>query len=124
MSGGPNTFMENGIRIVIPKSLRQTVLKLLHGSRVVGHWGVLRTAARLKRRFWWSGWYAVVELHVAGCLACQLSKVRRSKRQAKMQVWHPRARFDTVAVDVLDVSPKSRSGTKKVVVMGDLFRGL
>jgi hypothetical protein len=41
-----------------------------------------------------------------------------------MQVWHPEARFETIAVDVLEISPTSATGMKKVVVIGDFFLGL
>jgi hypothetical protein len=54
-------FMETDIRIVVPKTLRSAMLKLVHGSRMEGHWGFLRAAARLRKRFWWDGWYAAVE---------------------------------------------------------------
>jgi Integrase zinc binding domain len=114
-------FTGTDIRIVVPKTLRSAVLKLVHGSRMVGHCGVLRTAARLRKRFWWAGWYAAVEKQVADCLACRLSKMKRSRRQAKMQVWHPKACFETIAVDVLEKSPTSATGMKKVVVIGDGF---
>jgi hypothetical protein len=93
-------FTETVIRIVVPKALRDAVLKLVHGSRVVGHWGMLRTAARLRKRYWWAGWYAAVEKQVADCLACRLSKMKRSRRHAKMQVWHPKARFETIVGSV------------------------
>jgi RNase H-like domain found in reverse transcriptase len=33
-------FMETDIRIVLPKTLRSAVLKLVHGSRMLGYWGV------------------------------------------------------------------------------------
>jgi hypothetical protein len=48
-------FTEMNIQIVVPNTLRSAVLKLVHGSRMVGHWGVLITAARLRKRFWWTG---------------------------------------------------------------------
>jgi hypothetical protein len=74
----------------------------------------------LRKRFWWAGWYAAVEKQVADCLACRLSKMTRSRRQAKMQVWKPKARFETIAVDVLEISPTTATGMKKVVVIGDV----
>jgi Integrase zinc binding domain len=98
---------ETDIQIVVAKTLRSAVLKLVHGSRMVGHWGTLRTAARLWKRFLWAGWYAAVEKQVADCLSCCLSKMKRFRCQAKMQVWHPKARFETIAVDVLEISPTS-----------------
>jgi hypothetical protein len=32
------------VRVVVPSSLRETVLEKVHGSRSLGHWGVVRTA--------------------------------------------------------------------------------
>jgi Integrase zinc binding domain len=114
-------FTEMDIIIVVPKTLRSAVLNLVHGSRMVGHWFFFRTAARLRKRFWSSGWYAAVEKQVADCLACRLSKMKRSRHQAEMQVWNPKARFETIAVDVFEISPTSATGMKKVVVIGDVF---
>jgi hypothetical protein len=34
-------FTETDIRIVVPNTLRSAVLDLVHGSRMVGHWGIL-----------------------------------------------------------------------------------
>jgi hypothetical protein len=39
----------------------------------------------------------------------------------QVQVWHPKARFETIAVDVLQISPTSATGMEKVVVIGDVF---
>jgi Integrase zinc binding domain/RNase H-like domain found in reverse transcriptase len=109
------------IWLVIPDSLCQQVLRHVHGSRAVGHWGVLRTSARLRQRYWWHGWKKDVEKSVASCLACSLTRQTRARRQANMKNWHPRARFDTVAADVTDISPTSSSGCSKVAVIGYLF---
>jgi transposase InsO family protein len=38
-----------------------------------------------------------------------------------MQAYHPSRRFEYVAIDIMEVSPQSRDGNKKVIVMGDLF---
>lgn len=109
------------IRVVVPDSMVADVINHVHGSRAVGHWGVARTAARIRQRYWWSGWKQAVEEKVKSCLACTLGGARITRRQARMQKWHPSARFHTIAVDVLEISPESSSGCKKVVVIGDLF---
>jgi transposase InsO family protein len=41
-----------------------------------------------------------------------------------MKVWHPRARFETIAVDVLEISPTYATGMKKVVVIVNVFSRL
>jgi hypothetical protein len=109
------------IQLVIPDYLRLQVLNYMHRSRAVGHWGVLRTSARMRQRYWWHGWKSDVEKSMASCQACSLTKQNPARRQAKMRNWHPRSRFHTVATDVTEISPTSSSGCSKVAVVGDLF---
>jgi transposase InsO family protein len=101
--------------------LRDFVFRSVHGSRAVGHWGVVRTAERLRRRYWWSGWTQEVAMFVRSCLLCSLKKMGKPKRQGRTQVYHPSRRFEFVAIDILEISPQSRNGNRKVIVMGDMF---
>jgi transposase InsO family protein len=64
------------------------------------------------------------ELAVQSCRACYLAKQTLTRRQAKMVQWHPPTRFHTVAVAITEVSPTSRNGYGKVVVIRDLFTRL
>jgi transposase InsO family protein len=41
--------------------------------------------------------------------------------QEKMMQYHPTRRFELVAVDVMEISPRSRKGNSKLVVIGDTF---
>jgi Integrase core domain len=86
-----------------------------------GALGGLISAIRLRKRFWWAGWYAAVEKQVADFLACRLSTMNWSRSQAQMKVWHPKARLETIAVDVLEISLTSATGMKKVVLIDDVF---
>jgi L-alanine-DL-glutamate epimerase-like enolase superfamily enzyme len=47
--------------------------------------------------------------------------MKLSQLQAKLQVWHPRARFETIAMDVLEISPTPATGMTKVVLIGDII---
>lgn len=79
-------FGETDVRAVVPESLRDKALTWVHGSKAVGHLGVVRTAVRMKLIFWWPGWFAAVEERVQRSLACRMSKLTRTKLQARMQV--------------------------------------
>jgi transposase InsO family protein len=109
------------VRVIVPASLKERVLGIVHGSKTHGHWGTGRTAARLGRRYYWVGMFADVAEHVHACLACRLVRERRPGRQARMMRYHPTRRFEVVAMDLCEISPTSRSGMKKVLVIGDLF---
>jgi hypothetical protein len=43
-------FGENDVRVIVPTELREKVLHKVHGSKVRGHWGVLRTAAMVRSK--------------------------------------------------------------------------
>jgi len=109
------------IRVVVPTLLREDVLRYFHGSKACGHYGVARTSYRIKERFWWPTWKSDVTAHVKKCVNCSVQNLSRPGKQGKMKMWHPVRRFQVMAVDVLEVSPRSRDGNIKVLVMGDLF---
>jgi transposase InsO family protein len=110
-SGEPQVWM--------PKPLRLCVLQWAHGS-LNGHFGVARTRARLRSMFW-TGMGADVAEFVSGCLTCFLTSSQRPRRQAKMVEWTPSRRFEVVAADFLTISPTTRTGMKKVLVITDCF---
>jgi hypothetical protein len=98
-------FGKRYVRVLVPPTLWSKVLKLLHGNRLGGHWGILRTAARVRGRYYWPGWASDVRKAVSECLACELGRL-----------WRPR-----VAMNVLEMSPATKRGNRKVLVIGDMF---
>jgi transposase InsO family protein len=97
------------------------VLDYMHGSTVSGHYGIARTSRRLGSRFWWPGFRKDVTDKVKICLTCELARASPPHRQGRMVVYHPTRRFELVAIDIMEVSPKSERGNTKVVVIGDTF---
>jgi hypothetical protein len=107
--------------VYIPKSLRGQVLDYMHGSTISGHYGVAKTSRRVSSRFWWPKFRTDVEQSVKKCLVCELARASPPRRQGRMVEYHPTRRFEMVAIDVMEVSPKSERGNTKVVVIGDTF---
>jgi Integrase core domain len=58
---------------------------------------------------------------VSKCLVCAVNKAGPPGRQEKMMQYHPTRRFELVAVDIMEISPKSRKGNSKLIVVGDTF---
>jgi Integrase zinc binding domain len=111
----------------------------VHGSKARGHWGILRTAAIVRAKYYWKGWAADVESAVAKCMACEIvSRVlqrasardiqyctvlvalqrpapllKKPGRQGRMMKYHPSRRFELVAVNILEMTPVTRRGNKK-----------
>jgi RNase H-like domain found in reverse transcriptase/Integrase zinc binding domain len=46
-------FGRNDVRVLVPPKLREQVLKMVHGSNIRGHWGVLKTAAMVRSKYLW-----------------------------------------------------------------------
>ena len=109
------------LRIVIPRVMVDQVLEYAHGAKPNGHRGVWKTLSWIKQRFWWKGCAKDVSHRVRKCVHCSLHRLGSPGRQGRMMTWHPLRRFQVVAIDVMEVSPKSRNGCIKVEVMGDLF---
>jgi RNase H-like domain found in reverse transcriptase/Integrase zinc binding domain len=98
-------FGKGDVRVLVPPTLRSKVLKMVHGSRLGGHWGILRTAARVRGRYYWPGWASDVRKTVSECLACELGRLKRPGVQARMVRYHPSRRFQMVAMNVFEMSP-------------------
>jgi transposase InsO family protein len=114
-------FGKQDVRVLIPQALRDKVLRLMHGNRAGGHWCALRTAARLRSRYYWPGCSSDVGEAVSGCLDCKLGRLENPGLQARMVRSHPSRRFQIVAMDVLEMSPQTRRGNRKILVIGDVF---
>jgi hypothetical protein len=52
------------------------------------------------------------------CISCGVVKLNKPVRQGRIMKYHPRMRFELVAVDVLEMKPVTRSGSMKIVVIG------
>ncbi|MCG8429839.1 MAG: DDE-type integrase/transposase/recombinase, partial [Candidatus Omnitrophica bacterium] len=100
-----------GDRIVIPKSLRTSVLKLAHE----GHQGIVRTKARLRNKVWWPGVDSDAEKLVQGCYPCQLVGAHPRPEPLKTTKLPEGPWFD-VATDLLDVG-----GGQHVLVITDYY---
>jgi Integrase zinc binding domain/Integrase core domain len=97
------------------------MLATVHGSRSLGHWGVVRTAIAMSRRYWWEGRLKDVEEYVKKCLACPMAKLGSSgRRQTRMVRCTPARRFEIAALDNTQINPSGRNGEQKVVVIGDV----
>ena len=73
-------------KIVVPKSLRQQILKQCHDVPVVGHVGMRRTMELVDRQFHWRGIRGDTIQYVKTCLTCQLMK---SDNRAKAGLLQP-----------------------------------
>ena len=69
-----------GNRIVIPQSLRQSVINIAHE----GHLGVVKTKQLIRQKIWFPGIDKRVEETIAKCIPCQATHVEHSSEELHM----------------------------------------
>jgi Integrase zinc binding domain len=75
-------------RIVAPRSVRDALLRSVHGNPLVGHWGVERSYRKMSEGWWWPRMREYIEEKIKTCVPCSTQRLR-PKRQARMVQYHP-----------------------------------
>lgn len=109
-----------GFRILLPGSLKQNLLELLHDHTCSGHLGTRRTTDRVLEKWYWPGAYGDVRVYCETCEACQRRSRPVPARKA-VQVHEPvSSPFERVAMDITEL-PMSSKGHKFALVVMDYF---
>ncbi|KAA8491006.1 Transposon Ty3-I Gag-Pol polyprotein [Porphyridium purpureum] len=109
-------------RRVVPDALVSAVLNVYHGAPLSAHMGTARTAARIAdAQWWWPGWTEDVRKFVRCCHECIARKAPPPRRNAAMVQYSASRRFEIVGMDILTISPETRTGNIKVLVMMDAW---
>ncbi|KAA8500031.1 Transposon Tf2-6 polyprotein [Porphyridium purpureum] len=106
----------------VPQRLVERVLGYFHGPAWAGHFGRERMVRRVSQHFYVPRLRVAVEGFLSRCVHCQMERLAvPRKAKGVLAPWMPVRRFELVGVDVTSVSPASRRGFKKVLVIADLF---
>ena len=87
-------LLVRGSRIVVPRSLRDKVVRLAHE----GHQGVTKTKEYLRTRVWFPGLDRMVEAHIQHCHPCQVVTPANEREPLRMSAL-PREPWKEVAID-------------------------
>jgi hypothetical protein len=103
-------------KIVVPKSLRQFVMKECHDVPSVGHVGMRRTLDLVDRLFHWRGLRADVTSYVRTCPTCQEMKSdNRAKAGLLQPLEIPSRKWAQVTTDLVTDLPESDGYTAVAV---------
>ena len=108
-------------QLVVPQALREAVLQQLHNSPTDGHFGVTKTLAKVRERFFWPNSRQYVEEWCRKCDECASRKGPSKRQRGPMKQFNVGAPLERVAVDVLGPLPTSSSGNKYILILGDYF---
>ena len=116
--------MEGGDPVIIlPKSLRDEVLVLLHDHKTSGHLGFKKTLNKVRSRFYWEGMYTDVKRYTQSCVSCNKSKTPPVRRCAPLSNY-TRATYplDRIQIDIIGpIYPRTYSGMGVILVITDEF---
>ena len=110
------------LQAIVPRVLRKEILTFLHDSLAGGaHLGFDKTFAKVRSKYYWSGYAADVRDWVLSCGKCNQRKGPRFRGQAPLQSYLVGSPGERVGVDILGPLPVSDSGNKYLLVMEDYF---
>lgn len=109
------------VRLVIPKTYSEEVLKLNHDIPVTGHQGIDRTTARIKKKFYWYKMGDTIKSYIRSCNICNEHKKASRKARCPLTQYHAGAPMERVHIDFLGPLPETSSGNTNILVMIDQF---
>ena len=107
--------------LVVPRSLREEVMKSHHDLPLAGHPGRERTLARVKHRYFWYGMTPDITEYVQGCPACNINKTPNRYGRCPMTQYHAGSPMERVHLDFLGPLPKTTRGNQHILMMVDQF---
>ncbi len=107
-------------QMVAPKPLRSQIFKACHHHAIAAHQGVVRTAALIKRRFYWPRMQKDVEAWCKRCTTCGRCKAAVRGHGELQQPRHG-AFNEPVSVDLIGPLHRTDRGNEYIVVMQNNF---
>ncbi|RLU26298.1 hypothetical protein DMN91_000092 [Ooceraea biroi] len=111
----------NRRQIIVPRDRIAEVLREAHDSPAGGHFGINKTLAKIRQRYYWATCKSNVEDWCASCQVCVAKKGPSSKGKSPLQVYNVGCPFERLQVDILGPLPATAAGNKYLLVAVDCF---
>lgn len=109
-------------KLVVPNSLRSSIIAENHNPPTSSHFGFYKTYSRLRELYYWPKMRHDVLKFVRSCKTCGAHKMSNTARMGIMgrekSVNFP---FQILAVDLMGPFPRSAKGNSYLLVVGDWF---
>jgi hypothetical protein len=106
--------------VVVPDSMRTLIIAEHHDGALGGHQGCDRTAAAIKKSFWWRGLDKDVATHIARCPQCQRNKAATAKPGGTLRPLPiPERVWESVSMDFVTGLPVTKKGHDAILVFVD-----
>lgn len=107
-------------QLVVPKSMRENILKRFHDDPMAGHYGIDKTIHRIAQHYYWSGMRSQIAKYVKSCLECQRYKSTNLKPAGLLQTVASGQRFEVIAIDLVGPLPRTSRGNQWILVVEDI----
>ena len=108
-------------QLIVPDSLKKEILHGVHEDVGGGHFGVEKTVAKLKERFYWPGHFNDVQSWCATCSKCIARKTTPPHGRAPLQPVKVQYPMEMIAVDIMGPFPQNEHGNCYILVAEDYF---
>lgn len=108
-------------QIIVPKESVNRILEVAHDSAAGGHFGVNKTLANIRKRFYWATCKQDVEDWCRSCKVCIAKKGPIGKGKSPLQIFNVGIPFERVQMDILGPLPVSSKGNQFLLVVIDCF---
>ena len=109
------------LKLVVPRTLQDLVLKFSHDARCGGHFGISKTQARLRESVMWYNMTTQAKVYVQACSICNLNKKANRKAKCKLGTYYAGYPMERVHIDILGPLMTSNAGNSYVLVIIDQF---
>ena len=108
-----------GLQLCVPPQLKDDVLQELHDQ--CRHLSVRKTTDGLRKRLYWVGHSADIELYCRPCNTCGSRNGPIPRTRAPMQSIKAGYPLERIQIDILDPLPETDRGNKFVAVVVDMY---
>ena len=112
---------ENNMVMVIPRTLRETLVKGYHDLPSSGHQGVDRTKLKIQQKYFWYGMSGYIKNYVKPCPVCNKNKKPSKHSRAPLTSFQASAPLERVHMDFLGPLPRSTKGNEYILMIVDQF---
>lgn len=107
-------------QLVVPESLKDTLLQLLHGNPVSSHLSADKVLKRAQQLYYWPFMSRDIRIWCTQCTPCDARRNPTPHHRAPMKTIVATEPFQKVAADILELPITSR-GNRYVLVVQDYF---
>lgn len=107
-------------QLVVPRTMREDLMKELHDAPTAGHLGVERTLKKMKERYYFPQMRQYVTQYLKACDLCQAFKPSNLKPAGLLQTPVMHRRFEVLAMDLFGPLPEGSQGEKWIFLVEDV----